>query len=155
MTWELKLFIKCLFHKMSFLCAYHPHDFDANHFTWYMYFVNIFFYLTLFFRSNICNVMPKLPVQKTNTQNNTKTKHLEHQDATDIQNKLLFVFLDFFSYFRFQKWFLQEMLSYQQVIYTFFLICLAAKPFAKKCIFILINYLRTNWEIKSVILHFK
>jgi len=40
-----------------------------------------------------------------------KHKHAEHQDATDIQNKLIFcVFRMFF--FRLLKWFLQEMLSY-------------------------------------------
>jgi len=48
-----------------------------------------------------------------------------------------------------------RILSYrQQVMYPFFLNWLAAETIASKCIFFLINFFRTNWEIKSVILQF-
>jgi len=48
---------------------------------------------------------------KTNTQN--RTKHAEHQDATDIENKLVFVFFGFF-YFDF-LFIISEMISPRNV----------------------------------------
>jgi len=76
--------------------------------------------------------MTKWPVQKTNTQNDTK--HLQHHDATDISKNYIFVFFGFFFFFIISSLYANKTNTpFISIRYYSFCILFSLSKFANSC----------------------